>query len=127
MVPLMKKRIILMSPKRVWGIVLIVLAMVTVVHGIDSYHSMKVAANGVISVDAAVSNFAAMVGVNIADITDSDAHNHRNKWLSMMTVMIGIALSIIGTFMIKEERPKPSIDLYEDVYMADLDSRPFKM
>jgi uncharacterized membrane protein YidH (DUF202 family) len=116
-----------MSPKRVWGIILIVLAMVTIVHGLDRYHSMKVAANGVRSVDAAGSNLAAMVGVKSADSTDSEAHNHREEWLSMMTVLMGMALSIIGTFMIKEERPKPSIDLYEDVYMADLDRRPFKL
>lgn len=116
-----------MNPKRVWGIVLIVLGVIAVLQGLNSYHGMKVADSGVRSMDAAISNFESTFGVKIPDNTHYEALSRREKWLSLMTVLLGISLSIIGTYMIKENQPTRSIDLWEDVDTDDLDSRPFKL
>lgn len=109
-----------MNPKKVWGIILIVFGVLAVIGGISHYHDTTFFGNEIMSMNAAVSSQLNKYGMGNLANTDYSGFIRREKYLSLMSVVVGIAFAVIGTFMIKDEK-KPFTDLEgnDDIEAAD--------
>ena len=95
-----------MSPKKVWGVILIVLGVLGVLGGANNYHELAVAGDVLIAAEQTVTrNFGQYASGTLRGF---DAHGiiAREKWSSIAGVLVGIMLAIIGTMMLRRATPQ---------------------
>jgi hypothetical protein len=95
-----------MSPKKVWGVILIVLGVLGVLGGTNNYHELEVAGDVLVAAEQSFSgNFGQYVSGTFGGF---DPHGliEREKWSSIVGVLVGILLSIIGTLMLRSTTPQ---------------------
>jgi len=95
-----------MSPKKVWGVILIVLGLLSVIGGTNNYHELEVAGYVLI---AAEQSFARDFGQHaLGTVGGFDAHGliEREKWSSIAGVLVGVMLAIVGTMMLRRATPQ---------------------
>ncbi len=116
-----------MSPKIIWGIIFIVLGVVGIIGCFSRYHNTAFYGNEILSMNAAVASEIKKMGMGNILNTDYEGLIRREKILSLISVLGGIAFSILGTFMIKEETPRHDFNIEEDYETELLDGHRFKL
>jgi drug/metabolite transporter (DMT)-like permease len=95
-----------MSPKKVWGVILIVLGVLAVLGGANNYHELEVAGDVLIATEQSLArNFGQFASGTLGGF---DAHGliQREKMSSIAGMLVGILLSIIGTMMLRSTTPQ---------------------
>ena len=116
-----------MSPKKIWGIVFIVLGVVAVIIGMSRYHDTVFYGNEILSMNAAVAGEVKKLGMGNLFNADYEGLIRREKFISVISILLGISFSIFGTFMIKDETPRPALDTEEYEVTGTLDGHRFKL
>jgi hypothetical protein len=116
-----------MSPKKVWGVILIVLGVLGVLGGANNYHELEVAGGLLIAADQTLSrNFGQYASGTLGGF---DAHGliAREKWSSIGGVVVGILLAIIGTMMLRRATPQIVYVYDRDDEEEPLEERRFRL
>jgi len=116
-----------MSPKKIWGIVFIVLGVVGIIGGFSRYHNTAFYGKEILTMNAAVAGEVKKLGMGNFFNADYEGLIRREKFISVISIILGISFSIFGTFMIKDETPRPAIDTEEDEETEPLDGHRFKL
>ncbi len=112
-----------MSPKKVWSIILIVLGAFAVIGGAGNYHKLELVGRSTLAGDASVAETSGQFSTSAFEGSDNQGFVYREKVLSIIGLLIGISLSVIGTLMIKETRTEPVIE-FENEFEIDADQEP---
>ena len=116
-----------MSPKKVWGVILIVLGVLGVLGGANNYHELEVAGDVLIAAEQSFSrNFGQLASGSLGGF---DAHGiiAREKWSSIAGVLVGIMLAIIGTLMLRRATPQVVYYYGDDDEYEALEERRFRL
>ncbi len=90
-----------MDPKKVWGVVLIVLGVLAILLGASNYHIFSMA-DEVFTAEQAM--YQQLLGVKAKNLGAYDAQGLllREKGLCLISIVVGLLFSIFGTLMIKD-------------------------
>lgn len=115
-----------MDPKKVWGVVLVVLGVLAVIGGASNYRDYSMAADAYAAGTAA---YQRLLGVKTTslDIIDVPGMLQREKGLSLMGIVVGLLLSIFGTLMLKDTMPRPAQAFEDDLEAEILDEPRFRL
>ncbi len=117
-----------MNPKRVWGIILIVVGVIAVIGGGGSYYQTTVFGNEILSMTETTFRLAARFGLGNLDTTDYRGLIVREQVLSIVTAVMGILFCIAGTLMIQDKEPRVVTVMYRDDWDGeDWNQARFKM
>jgi hypothetical protein len=112
-----------MGPKKVWGIILIVLGVLAVIGGAANYRDLDLLGYSIHAFDASMAKTFGKYSTSALSGVDVHGIIYREKVLSIIGLLIGISLSVIGTMMIKRTQPEPVFDI-EDEFEVDPDKEP---
>ena len=112
-----------MSPKKVWSIILIVLGVFAVIGGAGNYHKLQISGSSTLALDESLAITSGQYSTSISEGSDNQGFVYREKVLSIIGLLIGISLSVIGTLTIKENRAKPAME-FENEFEIDADQEP---
>ena len=77
--------------------------------------------------NSAVTSEIKKLGMGNLFNADYEGLIRREKILSLISVLVGIAFSILETFMIKEETPRLDFNIEDDYETESLDGHRFKL
>lgn len=111
-----------MDPKKVWGLILIVLGVSAVIVGASNYRDYSMAADAYAAGTAAYQRLLGVKATSL-DIIDVQGMLQREKGLSLMSIVVGLLFSIFGTLMLKSTMPRP-VNAFDDDLEAELSDEP---
>ena len=103
-----------MDPKKVWGLIIIILGVISILYGFNNYSDHNFLEKESISTDLMLSN---MVGKSFSKpmvFNGVSKTINSQTYRSIIFILIGIAASIVGALMISLIKSKPSFIDYID-------------
>jgi hypothetical protein len=122
-----------MTPKKVWSVILIVMGVLSVIVSAASYKEFEVAGDVATAINASSSKLLEHSSFKTSKINDVQGMMKPKNMLSFIGIFLGVLLSVIGTFMIKETKPNHTYDLNlepfpiieDDIETEIINERPF--
>jgi len=114
------------DPKKVWSVILIVLGVLAVIGGVSNYRAYSMAADAYAAEHAVYQQILGVKTTSL-DIIDVPGMLQREKGLSLMSIVVGLLLSIFGTLMLKDTMPRPVQAFEDDLEVEILDEPRFRL
>ena len=108
-----------MNPKKVWSIILIVLGVLFILGGINNYHDASLFGKEIESMDKMVKKYGGKVATELYNADQYRGLAQREKFKSVLLILLGIAGAISGTWMLKNSEPIRVVVSYADEFETE--------
>ncbi len=108
-----------MNPKKVWGIVLILLGVLFVLDGISGYHDTSFYGNEIESMGRMIKKYGGKVGNELYNADQYQDIIRKEKIKYIFILLLGVAGAIGGTLMLKDSYTPKTIEYDEDQFETE--------
>jgi ABC-type phosphate/phosphonate transport system permease subunit len=116
-----------MTPKKVWGVILIVLGVLSIIGGFQNFYVADFAEKEIISINDQFSKISPKFSLKNFDNTDYARKFKETRLNALFGILFGILLSIIGTCMLKERKVKMVYSEKKEVEQEVWDEPKFRL
>ena len=116
-----------MSPKKVCGVILIVLGVLSVINASGALFVVDFFGNEIHAMNATMEKYGYKDTLNLLDTSNSEKIISKSKTITVMSLLAGVLMGFIGLLMLRNPMPRPTYDFDDDDEEEPLEERRFRL